>query len=263
MEYIDLHAHVFPAKIAAKAVTFLEEYYENRWSGDGSVENLLDASEKAGISRTLIFSCATKPEQVTAANDYLYAVSQKYPDKFFAFGTIHPDFKDIDGELSRIRSLGMKGIKIHPDIQGVNIDDPRMYKLYELMEGRLPLYLHMGDDRPQYRFSETDRLVKVKEDFPKLEVVAAHLGGYRAWDEVYKLTKFDGMWYDTSSALWEMTPEYATELIKRLGTDRVMYGTDYPVVLPENEIERFMRLGLNEKEREDIFYDNAKRFLKF
>ena len=102
-----------------------------------------------------------------------------------------------------------------------------------------------------------------KKDFPKLEVVAAHLGGYKAWDEAYKLASLDGVWYDTSSALWAMTPERATELVKMLGTDRVMYGTDYPVMLPEHEIERFMKLGLTEKEREDIFYNNARRFLKF
>ena len=59
-----------------------------------------------------------------------------------------------------------------------------------------------------------------------------------------------------------MTPERATEIVKMLGTDRVMYGTDYPVMLPEHEKERFMKLDLTEKEREDIFCNNALRFLK-
>ena len=98
--------------------------------------------------------------------------------------------------------------------------------------------------------------------FPKLEVVAAHLGGYKAWDEAKKLAELDGVWYDTSSALWAMTPEYAGEIIHMLGTDRVMFGTDYPAMLPEHEIDRLLAIDLTEKEREDIFCNNALRFLK-
>ena len=55
--------------------------------------------------------------------------------------------------------------------------------------------------------------------------------------------------------------ERAEKLIRMLGTDRVMFGTDYPVMLPENEIKRFLAIPLNEKEREDIFYNNAIKFL--
>jgi predicted TIM-barrel fold metal-dependent hydrolase len=262
----DVHTHTYPPRLAEKAAKNLGEFYSLPIEGKGTYDELEEESVKCGVVGFLLFSVTTNAHQVEKVNDGIAALveySRSRGLETYGFAGMHQDHADFAAELDRIEKMGLRGIKIHPDIQGVNIDDPRMYKLYELMEGRLPLYLHMGDDRPQYRFSETDRLVKVKEDFPKLEVVAAHLGGYRAWDEAYKLTKFDGMWYDTSSALWEMTPEYATELIKRLGTDRVMYGTDYPVVLPENEIERFMKLGLNEKEREDIFYGNAKRFLKF
>jgi predicted TIM-barrel fold metal-dependent hydrolase len=59
-----------------------------------------------------------------------------------------------------------------------------------------------------------------------------------------------------------MTPEYARELIRLLGTDRVMFGTDYPVKLHGEEIKRLLAVGLEEHELEDIFYNNAKRFLK-
>lgn len=256
MEYIDLHAHVFPAKIAAKAVTFLEEYYENRWSGDGSVENLLDASEKAGISRTLIFSCATKPEQVTAANDYLYAVSQKYPDKFFAFGTIHPDFKDIDGELSRIRSLGMKGIKIHPDFQKIYIDEPRMMKIYE-SAGDLPVTIHMGDNRTD--FSSPYRLARVLDRFPSLKVIAAHFGGYSEWDQVWKYLVGRDLWFDTSSTLWCYPPEEVRKIALAHGTDKILFGSDFPARLPGEAIEEVLQMGLPEEDNEKIFHLNARK----
>ena len=93
------------------------------------------------------------------------------------------------------------------------------------------------------------------------EVVAAHLGGYQAWMDAPLLANHLRVWFDTSSALWAMTPGYASELIHRLGTDRVMFGTDYPVKVYETELTRFFALDLTEAERTVILYDNAARFL--
>ena len=126
----------------------------------------------------------------------------------------------------------------------------------------MPLFLHMGDNRPQYRYSEPKKLAKLLDRFPKLEVVAAHLGGYMAWDEAQaELAGRPNVWYDTSSALWAMTPEFARHMIDILGSERVMFGTDLPVKTLDTEIERFLAIDLTEKEREDILYNNAARFL--
>ena len=131
-----------------------------------------------------------------------------------------------------------------------------------MIAGRLPLYLHMGDNRPQYRFSEPRKLARVMDMFPDLEVVAAHLGGYQAWDEAVEfLAGREIIWYDTSSALWAMTPERADDLIGRLGAENIMFGTDYPVKNTAEELERFFRLKLTEQQREDILWNNAIRFL--
>ena len=261
----DVHTHTYPEAIAEKAVTALGKFYDFVPEGKGIYRELEQIGAAARVSGFLLFSVATNAHQVQKVNDGIAAQVKLSRSAGFCtvgFAGIHQDYPDFEGELDRIMSLGLQGVKIHPDIQRINIDDPVMLPLYAAMEKReLPLYLHMGDNRPQYRFSETDRLVKVKKDFPKLRVVAAHLGGYKAWDEAHKLAELEDVWYDTSSALWAMTPEYAGELIRMLGTDRVMFGTDYPVMMPESDIARFLKIDLTEKEREDIFYNNAKRFL--
>lgn len=260
----DIHTHTYPPALAEKAVKNLGDFYVFNVEGKGIYDDLeYEWSQNGGVG-FLLFSVATNPHQVQKVNDGIanlvkYSQSRGYLTRGFA--GMHQDFPDFAAELDRIEKLGLQGVKIHPDIQGVNIDDERLMKLYELCEGRLPIYFHMGDDRPQYRFSETDRLVKIKKLFPRLEVVAAHLGGYRAWDEAYKLADLDKIWFDTSSALWAMSTERAGELIKLLGSDRVMFGTDYPVMLPKHEIERFMAIPLSEEERENIFFNNAKKFL--
>ena len=265
---IDIHTHIYPDAIAAKAKVALEKFYEFTCEGLGTVDDLAESSKIAGVGGMLMLSSATNAHQVKKVNEFAKASLDNMLARGFeatAFGAIHQDCEDFAAELDHMKALGLTGIKIHPDIQGVNIDDPRMYELYSLAEGVFPIYLHIGDDRPQYRFSETHRLVKIMKEFPRLKVIAAHLGGYKAWDEAHELAACGGenIMFDTSSALWAITTERANQLISMLGSERVMFGTDYPVMHAENELKLFMKLSLTEKERENIFYNNAKSFLEF
>lgn len=262
----DIHTHTYPEAIADKAVVSLNNFYEFISEGKGTYAELSENSRKNGVVGMLLFSVATNPRQVQKVNDSIAALAEKSRDEGFmtvGFAGMHQDYPDFASEVDRCEELGLRGIKIHPDIQGIDVNSPRMMELYEIIEGRMPLYLHMGDPRPQYRFSEPKKLAMVLERFPKLEVVAAHLGGYGVWDEaINHLAGRPNVWYDTSSALWSMTPERAKEIISKLGADRVMFGTDYPVKNTAGEIERFLKIDLTEKEREDIFINNALRFLK-
>ena len=262
----DIHTHTYPEKIADKAVTSLNAFYEFVCEGKGTYSDLAENSKAHGVVGMLLFSVATNAHQVEKVNDSIAALAQKSREDGFetvGFMGIHQDYPDFASEVERAEALGLRGVKIHPDIQGVDVDAPRMMELCEIIEGRMPLYLHMGDPRPQYRFSEPRKLARLLDRFPKLEVVAAHLGGYGVSDEAVEyLAGRPNVWYDTSSAIWSMTPEKAEYIIHRLGVDRVMFGTDYSVKNIEGEVERFMKIELTEKEREDIFYNNAKRFLK-
>ncbi len=84
-----------------------------------------------------------------------------------------------------MRGRGLCGVKIHPDIQGVDILDPRMLELYELLQARdLPICFHAGDHRPQFRNSEPPKIARVAQLFPHLRINAAHFGGYTVFDDV-------------------------------------------------------------------------------
>ena len=262
----DVHTHVYPEKIAARAVENLGNFYEIDVEGRGTYEDLEASAAPCGVRGFLLFNVATNARQVPKVNDAVaeaVRISRAHGFLTAGFAGMHQEYPDPVGELDRAVSMGLCGVKIHPDIQGADIDDPRFFPLYGELEKRgLPLCLHMGDPRPEYAFSKAEKLVHMLSLFPDLRVLAAHLGGYCAWDAACSLADNPRIFFDTSSALWVLPPEQASELIRRLGVHRVMFGTDYPVRYVRGELERFFALpGFTETERKAMLYDNAIHFL--
>ena len=258
---IDVHAHIFPEKIREKAVAAIGAFYDiDKMSCKGSAQDLLRYKETAGIDRFVVHSVATVPKQVKSINDFLFEQMTTHPGELIAFATLHPEMDNPEEEIERVISMGFKGIKLHPDFQQVNIDSESSVRIYKLIDGRLPILVHMGDETKTY--SKPERLARVAEQFPKQIFIGAHFGGYQAWDESEKyLIGKENVYIDTSSSLFVLTPEYAAELIRRHGAERVLFGTDYPMWDPAEEIERFMRMPLTEEEREMIFAKNLERLL--
>lgn len=262
----DIHTHTYPEPIAEKACISLGKFYDLPIQGTGTYAHLESQSAANNIGGYLLFSVATNAHQVPKVNTSIAALaelSRSHGFKSVGFAGMHQDYPDFEGEINRSVELGLRGVKIHPDIQGVDINDARLFPLYEILQSKnLPVYLHMGDGRPQYQFSRADKLVDVLNKFPRLEVVAAHLGGYLAWEASMELLAGrEHVWYDTSSALWAMTTEYAETVIGKLGTENIMFGTDYPIVNTAEELARFFKIRLTEQQREDILWNNAIRFL--
>jgi predicted TIM-barrel fold metal-dependent hydrolase len=182
-EIFDAHTHVYPAKISAKAAMNIGRFYGLPPNHNGSVDELLINGNKCGVKGYLVCSVATSPEQVHSINDFIADECAKHPE-FIGFGALHPMMDDIGGEIDRIIKLGLRGIKLHPDFQRFNIDAPEAYSIYEAAEDRLPILFHIGDDR--YDYSHPRRLSKILGDFKNLKAIAAHLGGYKVWDEASK-----------------------------------------------------------------------------
>ncbi|MDE7361298.1 MAG: amidohydrolase family protein, partial [Oscillospiraceae bacterium] len=133
------------------------------------------------------------------------------------------------------------------------------FPIYEAAEGRLPILFHIGDER--YDYSSPERLMAVVKRFPRLTVIGAHFAGWSMWDRGVDLFAHSGIYTDCSSSLYAMTPEHAAELIRKIGADRVMWGTDYPMWSAAEELGRFDKLPLTDAERQLILCDNARRLL--
>lgn len=259
MKIYDAHAHIYPGKIAERAVAAIGSFYDIPMAGgSGTVEDLIASGSQIGVSRYLVHSTATNPQQVRAINNYIISECEAHPDIFIGFGTLHPEMDDFDVEVKYIISAGLKGVKLHPDFQKFSVDDNAVDRLYKATEGRLPILFHAGDKR--YQYSNPSRIARVAKRWPNLTIIAAHFGGYSEWEEASReLFDLDNVLFDTSSSLPFLDPNQAADMIHSAGVDRFMFGTDYPMWNHKSELERFMRLPLTDSEREVILSRNMAR----
>lgn len=252
---IDFHNHIFPEKIAEKAVANLVDFYDLHVACKGTPEDLQEDLERAGVHTAVALATATRADQVRGINRWLGSLIS---EKLVGFGALHPDCEDLDKEISEIERLGLRGVKLHPDFQEVSIRE--MYPIFERIEGRLPVLVHMGDFRTD--FSSPKLLAEALDTFPRLTVTGAHMGGWSEWEEAFRhLYGRENLYLDTSSTLPFLEDEIVVQYIRAHGAERVLFGTDYPMWRHDEELARFMALSLTREERERILYQNAADLL--
>ena len=259
MHIIDIHSHIYPDAIAEKAAESIREFYQLDGSNmTGTVDMLLQQGGKAGISQYLILPVGLKPDHVRHINTFAAEQTAAH-EEFIGFGTVHAGMEDLIGEVEYIQSLGLRGIKMHPDSQMFAIDDPRLFDMYEHIQGKLPLCFHMGDQR--YDYSHPARLRHILDLFPRLQVIGAHFGGYSMFDTALQLLKDKNCIFDSSSSLMFMEESEPEKFINAYGAERIAYGSDYPLWDPVVEVERFLKLKLTDDQFEQIFHKTAETFL--
>ena len=258
MKVIDMHTHVYPDPIAMKAARSIRNYYHLGENMDGTVSTLLERGTAAGVTNYLILPVAVKPDHVHNINAFTLQQMQDH-SCFVGFGTIHLEMENLMEEVERIPQMGLKGIKIHPDCQHFNIDDPRLFPVYEAVQGKLPMMIHLGDEN--YNYSHPARLRKVLREFPNLQVCAAHFGGHTMYETAKEYLSDTDCILDISSTLMFLDRKTAEGYVNHYGAERLAFGTDYPVWDPVQEVERLQALNLTEEQKEQIAWKTAQRFL--
>ena len=259
MKIADIHAHIFPEKLAEKASRSIGDFYGVSISREADMPRLCAEDRLAGITRCVVSNSATSAKQVCNANTFLAEAIRGHAG-YLAFGTIYPGMDGFEEELDRMLALGLRGVKIHPDFQKLAIDDERGIETYRAIARRgLPVLFHMGDDR--YDFSSPERLTNLLRRVPELRAVAAHFGGWRSWERSLAHPQPECVLYDTSSTLGMISRDLALRFIDRIGPDRLIFGTDFPMWSPKEELARFYALGLDETSQRKILYENFMRLL--
>lgn len=261
IKIIDTHAHIYPKKIAEKAVTTIGNFYDKEMENSNATsEDLLISGKEINVNKYVVCSTATTVKQVQSINNFIVEEVKKHKE-FIGFATLHPDMEeeDIFNEVQRIINMNLQGIKLHPDFQLFDIDEKRAEKIYRACNDKLPILFHTGDDR--FDYSSPLRLAKIAKKYPHLQCIAAHFGGYNRWSEIDSYDKLDNIFFDTSSSLFKLDYLMAKDIIKHIGYEKFMFGCDFPMWNHKAELERFLNLNFNDKINEDILSNNAQRIL--
>ena len=148
---IDFHTHVFPDKIAARAIESLKAGMVSRhgcaWPSyaSGTVEGLLESMDAEGVDISVMMPIATKPAQAESINRFAGAHASQ---RLVAFGTVHPAQENWEATLESLAAEGRRGIKLHPEFQDFYIDSPEGVRILKKC-GVLGLMVtfHSGEDR--------------------------------------------------------------------------------------------------------------------
>lgn len=256
MRVFDVHVHVYPDKLAPKAARGIGEFYDRLPTrGDGTISDCMRRMDAAGVERFAAHAVALTPHNVESINAFLLELRARYPRRIVPFAAVHPDVADAQALVDALVERGFRGAKLHPDIQRFALDSARAENLMEALQGRLTLLIHAGDWR--YDFDGPRRILRLRQRFPRLRLICAHFGGWSEWHEAMELLPGHDLMIDTSSTLYALPAREAVEAIRRFGAENVLYGSDYPMWAPEEELERFLRLELTNAEREAILWNNA------
>lgn len=272
---IDCHTHAFAEKIAEKAVMQLIDYYQIPTSFGGRLSDLLKVAVETKLDALIMLVAATKPEQVKPANDWALALKgtrsleleTKYDlgplPQIIPFGTYHPDDPDWFSEIQRLRKAGIKGIKLHPEFQNIDLADPRLSDFWAEIESDFIVMIHVGDPVHSESNRSTPRKVAaILDNFPKLRVIAAHMGGYLFWNEAYELLAGRDLYLDTSSTLPYIDAGMFQKLFTKHGMEKILFGSDYPLRSPAQDLELLDRMKwLTPAAKDRIFGRNCAELL--
>lgn len=258
---IDFHTHCFPDKIAERAIEKLSfvsggltPYY------NGTLGGLKDTMKAQGVDMSVVLNIATNAHQQASVNDFAASVNG---DGIVSFGSIFPDSEDALYELERIKSLGLKGVKLHPDYQGFFVDDDKMIPIYKKISSLgLITVFHAGLDygfAPPYG-ATPERMEHALKHFDS-PVIAAHWGGIDSAEGVVRHLCGKDIYFDTSFGYSMLPKYYAEKILETHGTDKMLFGTDGPWHTAEMEFKLLNTLSISDEDMQKITHKNAQKLL--
>jgi predicted TIM-barrel fold metal-dependent hydrolase len=160
--------------------------------------------------------------------------------------------------------MGFKGIKLHPDYQGVFFNDIRYKRIVSYAtELDMLVLVHAGLDvgMPDPIHCTPKMSDEVIRETESDKLILAHLGGFSLWDEVEELLVGRNIYMDMA-----VIPEYITDdqfvrIVKKHGADKVLFGSDSPWGGQKESVEWIKRQNITDEEKEDIFWRNAYKIL--
>ncbi len=275
---VDFHTHVFPPEIKKKRSQYIERdpcfaiLYSNPEAKIATADELIAAMDKNGIDVSVILNIGwTTHELCVETNDYIIDTVKRYPDRLVGFGAVQPQStKAAVAEIERCAKAGLKGIgEIRPDMQLFDLDDEMVIDPFveALAQHKLILLTHasepVGHSYQGKGGVTPDILYPFIASYPQLTIVCAHWGGglpfYSLMPEVKKAMK--NVYFDTAASPFLYSPDIYNHVIRLVGADKILFGSDYPLMPPSRLLKEIEALDLNQESQELMLSGNARRLL--
>ncbi len=277
---IDFHTHIFPEKIALRALEHMSLASNSLYFSDGTAAGMAASMKRGGVDISINLPVMTSPAQVEKVNSALMEQAGRLRAMgVLTFGGMHPDYEDPRKELKRLREHGIVGIKLHPAYQRTDIDDIRYLRIMEYASAEgLVILTHAGLDIgiPGKDWAPVQGILRVIRQAAPEKLVLAHMGGWQGWQEVERSLCGAPVWFDTAFSLGpvavrddakpsdfrkNLSREAFARLVRKHGADRILFASDAPWERPALYREFIMDTPLAPEEKEAIFHGNAERLL--
>lgn len=276
---IDAHTHIFPPEVRKKRSlywqqsTWFSELYERRKAKLATAEDLIAEMDSSGVHASV--ACGfpwDDPFICRDCNDYLLDAAARFPGRIIAFGSVQPALPDeAAAEAERILQAGMRGIgELNPDGQGFDLGDAFLLRpLVEVLQAhQAPVMVHtsepVGHDYPGKGRTGPGVVFKLAKRFPRLKIIAAHWGGglpfYELMPEVADGAK--NIYYDAAASPYLYRPEVFRAVLMMVEAERVLFGTDYPLLRQGKLLKLIRSLQLAPDVEAKILGDNAAELLQ-
>ena len=239
-------------------------------------EQMLEEYTRCGVEKLVLFAwdAETTSRMPRVDNEFVAKVAERYPERIVGFASVDPHKKSAVKDLEyAIRELNLTGLKLHPQVQAFEPNDPAYYPLYsKCVELGVPVTFHTGSTYwgagleggggVKLRFSDPMLLDDVAADFPELKLIMAHPGWPWQDEQLAIATHKNNVYIDLSG--W--SPKYFQPLLitymAKLIPQKFLFGTDYPMLTPQRWLQDFETLGMSPEIKAMILRENAKKLLK-
>lgn len=275
---IDCHTHVFPPQIRENRSQYVHRdpsfalLYADEKAKMITADELVAIMDKEGIDVSVIVNFGWSTHQLCVdTNDYILEAIARYPQRLIGFGTFHPQSPEAAlDEIERCAKGGMRGIgEIRPDTQFPSFTDAGAMQPFveALRKHQLILLTHAsepaGHNYPGKGAVTPDVLYPFITSFPDLTVICAHWGGglpfYALMPEVKRA--LENVYFDTAASPFLYHPRIYSLVSELVGADKILFGSDYPLIAPSRYIREINATDLPESSKQQILGDNTRRLL--
>ncbi len=279
MTVIDFHTHVFSDAVASDRQSYVDadpafrSIYSNPESRIVTADQLVEAMDRAAIDRSVVcgFGWAA-PALCERGNDAIIDAVQRHPDRLVGLGTVAlgEDAHSTVKEIRRIRAAGLLGLgELRPDAQGWSDDPVHGFSgmATELRDSQMILLMHasepVGHAYPGKEHATPERLAPLLDYLKGVPTILAHAGGglpfYAYMPEV--ADALTDVYVDTAALPYLYRPSVLDALVVAHGPDRILFGTDFPLMEPERVLAYVDESNLGTDERAKLLGGNAEALL--